>query len=255
MKMNRRNVLLGLGTAAAGSGAVFGSGAFSTVEANRDVKINIAADNNAALGIEPTTNATFLDDSGDAVFFDFTSGAEGTFDGINDGARISFGAEFILTNNGPNPVRVIIDEQQLEEDTGGKVGFFPAVGAISSIDSGGTLTLGAGENGDEGLGPGDSNDGITLEPGAVLPVSGEFNTNAAELTETNSDITIFAVGDNDERYNTAGPGSYIKDGDSSIPVYGADGSVGEGSTFDLLTGDSVTVDEVYTEGTDPALST
>ena len=49
--MNRRNVLLGLGTAAAGSGIVFGSGAFTQLEADRDVTISVEDDGSAQVGL------------------------------------------------------------------------------------------------------------------------------------------------------------------------------------------------------------
>lgn len=251
--MNRRTALMGLGAAATGSGVVFGSGAFSTVEADRTVKISVADDTNASLGIEATDNASFIgtDNSGTGAVAEFN------FSNINDQARISFGAEFILTNNGQNPVRVIIDEQQFEADTGTKAGFFPAVGAISTIDSGGTLTLGNGDQGDQGYGPGDNGtSGITLEPGAVLPVSGEINVNGATLDDsTDTSFTIFAVGDNDERYPTAGPASYVSSGNSDIPVYGDSDNSSVGESVSLITGDSVTIDEIYGEGTNPTLTT
>jgi len=53
MKINRRSVLFGLGTIGAGVGGVFGSGAFSSVEATRSVKINTSGDSDALLSFEP----------------------------------------------------------------------------------------------------------------------------------------------------------------------------------------------------------
>lgn len=44
MKMNRRNVLAGLGALGIGGGALLGSGAFTSVEAERDVEVNVVAD-------------------------------------------------------------------------------------------------------------------------------------------------------------------------------------------------------------------
>ena len=54
--MNRRNVLLGLGTAAAGSGIVFGSGAFTQIEADRDVSISIVDDDDGSGAVTLTPN-------------------------------------------------------------------------------------------------------------------------------------------------------------------------------------------------------
>jgi hypothetical protein len=52
--MRRRNLLLGLGTAAGGAGAV-GSGAFTSVSAQRDVAVSVADDTDAILRLEPGT--------------------------------------------------------------------------------------------------------------------------------------------------------------------------------------------------------
>ena len=64
MAMNRRNVLIGLGAVAAGGGAALGTGAFSTVEAERTVSLSAADDNNAnvELSVDETSNA--ISDSG-----------------------------------------------------------------------------------------------------------------------------------------------------------------------------------------------
>ena len=64
MAMNRRNVLIGLGAVAAGGGALLGTGAFSTVEAERTVSLSAADDNNAnvELSVDETSNA--ITDSG-----------------------------------------------------------------------------------------------------------------------------------------------------------------------------------------------
>ena len=48
MKLTRRNALTGLGGLAVGGGALLGSGAFSTVEASRDVEVNVVTDNEIA---------------------------------------------------------------------------------------------------------------------------------------------------------------------------------------------------------------
>lgn len=48
MKMNRRNVLAGLGTIVAGGGAALGSGAFSTTEASRTLDVNVVTNTDIA---------------------------------------------------------------------------------------------------------------------------------------------------------------------------------------------------------------
>ena len=64
--MNRRNVLVGLGTAAAGSGIVFGSGAFTQTQADRTANLEFAGDADAQLAIEPAEDPSEVvdDDAG-----------------------------------------------------------------------------------------------------------------------------------------------------------------------------------------------
>jgi len=64
MAMNRRNVLIGLGAVAAGGGAAIGTGAFSTVEAQRTVSLSPADDNNANVRLSVDENSNAISDSG-----------------------------------------------------------------------------------------------------------------------------------------------------------------------------------------------
>lgn len=52
MRLNRRSVLLGLGTISATVGGAFGSGAFSSVEATRTVKLNTSGDSSSLLSFK-----------------------------------------------------------------------------------------------------------------------------------------------------------------------------------------------------------
>jgi hypothetical protein len=71
MAMNRRNVLIGLGTVAAGGGAVLGTGAFSTVEAQRTVTLESTGDDSANLGLTPGSGAgEIVDDGSNQITFD-----------------------------------------------------------------------------------------------------------------------------------------------------------------------------------------
>jgi len=58
MRLNRRSVLLGLGTISATVGGAFGSGAFSSVEATRTVNIETSDDSNALLSFEANNPST-----------------------------------------------------------------------------------------------------------------------------------------------------------------------------------------------------
>ena len=81
MAMNRRNVLIGLGTVAAGGGAAIGTGAFSQVEAERNVGLTPAGDGSANVEIS-------VDEASNAITT--ASGSSNTI-GI-DGANLNYDA-------------------------------------------------------------------------------------------------------------------------------------------------------------------
>ncbi|MFP8952096.1 hypothetical protein ACLI4Z_03850 [Natrialbaceae archaeon A-arb3/5] len=54
--MNRRTVLLGLGTTGLATGAIFGSGAFTSLEAERDFTIDVTGDGAAVVQLDPNEN-------------------------------------------------------------------------------------------------------------------------------------------------------------------------------------------------------
>ena len=49
--MNRRNVLTGLGGLAISGGALFGTGAFTSVSATRSVEVNVFGDSGETTGV------------------------------------------------------------------------------------------------------------------------------------------------------------------------------------------------------------
>ena len=80
MAMNRRNVLIGLGTVAAGGGAALGTGAFSQVEAGRTVSIATSGDDTAQVQLDLDSA---LDAGGDTIEFsesDINADAVTTYD-------------------------------------------------------------------------------------------------------------------------------------------------------------------------------
>ena len=100
MDMNRRNVLIGLGTAAAGSSIAFGSGAFTQVDANRDVTIEIDADDGAIVQLtdESDTDLVRLEDD---VFEIDTSNITDGDSGFNTDSVIQIGS---VNEGGDEPV-------------------------------------------------------------------------------------------------------------------------------------------------------
>lgn len=125
--MERRKFILGIGATSAAGAAAFGTGAFSSVEASRDVTVEVAGDGDAYLVIEPGDAANAADEDngqyaaigGDGQFFlDFTddNGNVGG-DGFNPEAVTGVEDVFVVQNQGTNPIELSLD-YEMEEDTG-----------------------------------------------------------------------------------------------------------------------------------------
>lgn len=96
--LSRRNTVIGLGTIIAGGGVIVGTGAFTQVEAQREVTVNVAEDDRALVGIEVNERYGGVDNG--VAEFDLQSGVfEDT--GFNpDSTTILFGALAITNNSG-----------------------------------------------------------------------------------------------------------------------------------------------------------
>jgi len=90
--MRRRSVLLGLGTAAAGSGIAFGSGAFTQVQASRDISIGVSTDENALVELKanPEIQSVFQNSEGELAVD--TSRLSSDNKGFNVGSTVQIGA-------------------------------------------------------------------------------------------------------------------------------------------------------------------
>jgi len=105
MKSNRRSVLIGLGALTVGGGAVFGTGAFSSVDANRSVSVTTAGDADALLAFDVETDFNGVDDGGaDVVEFNF-----GEETGLNEEATTRFEDVLTVTNNGNDDVELSVE--------------------------------------------------------------------------------------------------------------------------------------------------
>jgi hypothetical protein len=113
--MKRRNFVLGVGATATGGSALLGTGAFTSVEAERDVAVDVAGDDEAFLRLGPCTDAD--DDprpNGDYVvqenglfgisLSDDNSDVSG--DGVNSEALSRFHNVFEVCNQGTQSVCV-----------------------------------------------------------------------------------------------------------------------------------------------------
>jgi len=82
--MERRKFVVGLGALASGSAAAVGTGAFTSVTADRAVDVEVAGDASAYLGLEPVSgdpNAAYVQE----VSFDFSSSNPNTSGDLGDG--------------------------------------------------------------------------------------------------------------------------------------------------------------------------
>lgn len=119
MRKTRRSVLGGIGALTVGGGAIFGSGAFSSVTANRNANISVVTDSNAELGLSGDGNyITESDTSGGAG----ESMIEFQFSNLNDNATTTFSGLLTITNNATdgNDKTVYIDSSG---SVGGAVDF------------------------------------------------------------------------------------------------------------------------------------
>ena len=106
MRMNRRNVLVGLGTIVAGGGAALGTGAFSSVEAERTVDLDTTGDSSALLALESESSIVSYDggdgdDSGEIEFDE---------DSLNENATTTFDPAFTVENNGGEHVGFYVED-------------------------------------------------------------------------------------------------------------------------------------------------
>lgn len=134
MRMNRRNVLVGLGTIVAGGGAALGTGAFSSVEANRSMTIQTTGDGSALLALDAATgdfNGVSDGNTGDALELQFSD--------LNADAVTTFNGVLTITNNGNNEVELGVS------NTGDATFYYDSDGSGSrnTALSGTPVTIGA----------------------------------------------------------------------------------------------------------------
>jgi hypothetical protein len=133
--MQRRKFLIGTGALAAGSAAAIGTGAFTSVQADRTVNVEVAGDDGAYLKIVPTDapNSKFVsekdngeleiaigdlgDEFGDTDKHAFDADAQ-PGDGVNPNARTTIESAFKIINQGTQEVEVDLldtdDEDKVE---------------------------------------------------------------------------------------------------------------------------------------------
>jgi hypothetical protein len=113
---NRRSVLIGLSGVVAGGGALFGTGAFTTVTAERAVSVETAGDASALLQL--TGNEDYGDDDTDVaehVSTTDTGTLQLTFDSINRNAVTRFDDLLSVANQGTQEIKLYVNVDAGEE--------------------------------------------------------------------------------------------------------------------------------------------
>lgn len=181
---NRRKFIAGVGALATGSAAAMGTGAFTSVEANRGLEVEVSDDADALLSIDDidgSDNSEYVDTSGDAVSIDISSDEGG--DGLNINATTKILDLLEIKNQGTQNVYVWL--------SGVPDGIKFAVQPDSQIQNNGT---GAGEN--QGALSTTSN----LDPNDLDDDEGDGEEEAApELAPGDYiNVELFSYGDNDD---------------------------------------------------------
>jgi len=104
--MNRRKFTIGLGTLAASSAAAVGSGAFTSVEASRNVSVEVTGDASAFVQLEGDGDYV-TNDNGGSLSIDIggaTTDAGGQ--GLNDRARTEIPGIVTIRNQGTQAINV-----------------------------------------------------------------------------------------------------------------------------------------------------
>lgn len=102
MRMNRRNVLLGLGTIVASGGAALGTGAFSQVEAEREITIAVDGDSAAFVSITPNANTDLVTTTANGELLIQWDSAEFGGSGVHQNATITIDEAIDFSHNGDN---------------------------------------------------------------------------------------------------------------------------------------------------------
>lgn len=152
--MKRRNLLAAFGIAASGGVAV-GTGAFTSVEAERTVNIEVANEDEALLAMEPdldSENADFVNQGTDGVlFFDINDvvGGDGEGTGAGTESVYTFDKVFNVSNQGTQPV---FFETQFENiESLDSVGFYAGDADDKVLDGDTVAELPVGETADMGI--------------------------------------------------------------------------------------------------------
>lgn len=205
--MRRRKLLVGAGSLAVGGAAVLGSGAFTSVSAERGIEVDTAGDADAFLTIEPdnTPNASeYVNTSGGTVSLDFTntnnSGYPGGGNGVNQNAVTVFDDLLNVKNQGTQTV-IVGHRQDFAQQKGAlyhedyEDGDITRVGDVPGEFDEVSSSIGDPDNNITNLDTASLKNLAVLHPGETLEDIGFFVTPGTNPSQDFIDGTItFAAG-------------------------------------------------------------
>jgi len=161
--MQRRKLLVGIGALATGGTAAFGTEAFTSLEAERNVDVSIVGDASAFLAITPTAgsdnaNKYVSKEDDKTVTIDLDGEASGNGSGLNNDALVDLDNLITVLNQGSQPVSIYVEDDSdavtfrssgasiegssnsVDINVGGEVDIGLTVDTLNNnISSGGTL--------------------------------------------------------------------------------------------------------------------
>lgn len=108
--MNRRKLILGIGSAASAGALTFGSSAFSFGEVERDAAVGLTGDDSALLEFNATSDYASINSDG-LLELDFTADGTGGH-AINPGGTFGYEGVFEITNQGDRDVDLRVANTQ-----------------------------------------------------------------------------------------------------------------------------------------------
>lgn len=119
--MQRRKFLVGLGATVSGSAAAVGTGAFTSVEADRSVDVEVAGDASAYLAITEVSgspNSDYIDTTGAEVSFNFDSTTPPDGEGFNPNSVTVIEDLAEVQNQGTQSAFLSVDLSDLDVSDG-----------------------------------------------------------------------------------------------------------------------------------------
>jgi hypothetical protein len=189
--MRSKGKLLALIAIFAAVALVTGTGAFSTVEAERTADVNIAGDSSALLGLEPAGSGHLIDNQSNEVAITL-AGNTNNPGGVNRNAITTVNrTDFLkITNNGADEV-----ELGIQASTKSNVEVYFVVGSgTTSLDEVSSISVGSVSTFDPSKKYPIQNNSVTIGSGSEIYVGividvGDVSTNDEIITD---DVTITA---------------------------------------------------------------